>query len=92
MGGGQVEVSWWAGSPAQEFVPINGDEIREEVRCHAVGDHQADLALHPAGRHFQEPRKVLWSRKEPKHQGGSLRSPQGDAAALTSRRPSRASL
>lgn len=59
------------GSPAQEFVPINRYEIGEEVRCHAVRDHQADLALHPAKRHFEKPRKVLWSRNEPEHQGGN---------------------
>lgn len=59
------------GSPAQEFVPINRYEIWEEVRCHTVGDHQADLALHPAKRHLGKPREVLWSRKEAGRQDGT---------------------
>lgn len=57
-----------AGSPAQEFVPVDGYEVREEVRRHAVGEDQADLALHPAKRHFEKPGKVLRSGDEPERQ------------------------
>lgn len=46
-------------SPPQQLVSKDWYEVREEVGRHAVGENEAELALHPATGHFEEPGEGL---------------------------------
>lgn len=41
----------------QQLVPEDWYEVREEIGRHTVGENEAELTLHPAAGHFEEPRE-----------------------------------